>query len=68
MYVSKDVCKDFEITNFGEYHDLYLRSDALLLPDFFEEFRNMCFQIYHFDPAKFLSATELAWQEALRKD
>ena len=29
------VCKDFEIKNFGEYHDLYLKSDTLLVADVF---------------------------------
>ena len=27
----KRVCKDFEIINLGEYHDLYVQSDTLLL-------------------------------------
>ena len=63
----KRVCKDFEIKNLGEYHDLYAQSHALLLGDVFENFRNMCLEIYKLDPAKFLSAPELAWQAALKK-
>ena len=35
--------------------------------DVFENFPNMCLKIYEFDPAKFLSATELGWQVALKK-
>ena len=32
---TKRVCKDFEIKNLGEYHNLYLKSDKLLLPNVF---------------------------------
>ena len=53
---SKGVCKDFEIKNLREYHDLYVKSDTLLLHDVFENIRNMCLEIYKLDPAKFLSA------------
>ena len=66
MY-AKRVCKDFEIKNLGEYHDLYLKSDTLLLADVFENFRKMCLKLYHLDPVKFLSAPGLAWQAALKK-
>ena len=53
--------------NLGEYHDLYLKSDVLLLADVFEKFKKMCLQIYELDPAKFISASGLAWQAALKK-
>ena len=44
----------FEIKNLGEYHDLYIQSDTLLLADVFEKFRNTCIEIYELDPAHFL--------------
>ena len=64
---AKRECKDIEIKNLGEYHDLYIQSNTLLLADVFENFRNMCIEIYKHDPAKCLSATGLAWQVALNK-
>ena len=42
-------------------------SDTLLLADVFENFRNMCLEIYELDPAKCLSAPGLAWQTTLKK-
>ena len=53
---TKRVCKDFEIKNLGEYHDFCVQNNTLLLADVFENFRNMCLEIYELDPAKFLSA------------
>ena len=38
--------KDLEIKNLGQYHDLYVQSDTLLLGDVFENFRNKCTGIY----------------------
>ena len=35
---SKRICKDFEIKNVDEYHDLYFKKDTLLLSDVFEKF------------------------------
>ena len=63
----KRVCKDFEIKILGEYHDLYVQSDMLLLGDVFENFRNMCIKIYKRDSANSLSVTGIAWQAALKK-
>ena len=64
---AKRVCKDFEIKYLGQYHDLHLKSDTLLLADVFENFRKMCLKIYHLDPVKFFSTPGLAWQAALKK-
>ena len=35
---------------------MYVQSDTLLLADVFENFRNMCLEIYELDPTKFLSS------------
>ena len=64
---AKRVCKDFEIKNLRECHDLYLKSDTLILADVFKNFRKMCLKIYHLDPVKFLSVPGLAWKAAFKK-
>ena len=64
---AKRVCKDFQMKNLREYHDLYVQSDTLLLADVFENFRSMCVDIFELDPAKYLSAPQLAWQAALKR-
>ena len=61
------VLEAFEIKNLGEYHDLYVHFDTLLLADGFENFRDKCIEIYELDPAHFLSAPGLAWQTCLKK-
>ena len=55
MHVNK-VFKEFKLKHLGEYHDLYAQSDTLLAADVFENFRNMCIQVYELDPAHFLTA------------
>ena len=50
----------------GDYHDLYLATDVLLLADDFENFQNMCLEHYQQDPAHFYTAPELAWTIALK--
>ena len=57
---AKRVCKDFEIKSFGEYHDLYLKSDVLLSADIFENFRVMYLKSFELYPVKFISAQGLA--------
>ena len=51
----------------GEYHNLYVQSDTLLVADVFENFRNKCLEIYGFDPIYSVSAPGLAWQACLKK-
>ena len=60
---SVKICKDSDIKNLGEYHNLYVPSDTLLLADVFEKFRNMCLKISKFDPVKFLSVPALACKQ-----
>ena len=50
----------FEIKNLGEYHDLYVQSDTLLLADVYENFRKMCLDKYELDPVYFVSAAGIA--------
>ena len=57
---AKRVFKNLSNKNLGDYHDLYVQSDTLLLADVFENFRNMCIKVYELDPAHFLSAPVLA--------
>ena len=57
----------FKIKNLAEYHDLYVQSDTLLLLDVFENFRDICLDIYQLDPLNILSAPPLAWQACLKK-
>ena len=50
---AKRVYKEFKLKSFGDYHNLYIKSDTLLLADVFENFINKCIEIYELDPAHF---------------
>ena len=39
----QNVFQEFKFKNLGEYHDLYIQSDTLLLSYVFEKFKNKCF-------------------------
>ena len=62
----KEICNTFSIKTLGEYHDLYLKSDVLLLSDVFENFRETCFQYYKLDPTHYYSAPGLSWNACLK--
>ena len=62
-----NVWKQFNIKNMGEYNDLYLLTDVLLLADVFESFRNICHKHYQLDPANYITLPGLAWDACLKK-
>ena len=62
-----NVFNKFKLNNLGEYHDLYVQSDTLLLADVFENFRDMRIKEYELDPSHFVSLPGLAWQACLKK-
>ena len=51
----------------GEYHDLYLKTDVILLANMFEAFRDTCLEYYQLDPAHFYTSPGLAWKACLKK-
>ena len=50
----------------GDFHDLYLLSDVLLLADVMESFRKLCEKHYELDPAHFFTTPGLAWDAMLK--
>ena len=64
---ANSVFKEFKMKNLGDYHDLYVKSDTVLLADVFGNFRNMCIKVHELDPAHFLTAPGLEWQTCLKK-
>ena len=63
----KIVWEQFQIKNVGQYQNLYVRSDTVLLANIFKNFQNMCLEIYKPDPTCFLTAPGLLLQVALSK-
>ena len=56
----------FDIKNLGEYHDLYLKTDVLLLCDVFEKFIDVCLENYDLDPCHYFSSLGLARDAMLK--
>ena len=55
-----NVFNKFKLNNLGDYHDLYVQSDTLLLADVFENFRDMCLKEYELDPAHLARVSSMA--------
>ncbi|PKK65417.1 hypothetical protein RhiirC2_715563 [Rhizophagus irregularis] len=53
---AQKVWKIFEMKNFGEYHDLYLETDVLLLADVFMNYIIMCLKNDGLDLSHYVSA------------
>jgi len=63
---AQKVWKHFKMTTFREYHDLYLKTDVLLLVDVFENFRDICMKNFELDPAWHNTAPGFAWDACLK--
>ena len=63
---AQNVWETFKMKTMRDYHDLYLKSDVLLLSDVFETFRDVCLYNYHLDPAFYYTAPGLAWDACLK--
>ena len=55
------VWRVFRCRTMGDYHDVYLKSDVLLLADVFESFRDMAMETYKLDPAHYFTAPGFSW-------
>ena len=61
------VWKHFNLKNIGEYHDVYLKTDVILLADIFENFRDVCIKNYKLDPAWYYTSPGRSWDALLKK-
>ena len=64
---AKQVRDTFGCRNLGDYHDLYVATDTLLLADVFENFSKVSQEKYGLDPAHYYSAPGLSWDALLKK-
>ena len=63
---AKEIWNTFMIRTLGDYHDLYLVSDVLLLTDVSENFRKTCMQYYKLDPCHYFTSPGLSWDAMLK--
>ena len=62
---AKNIWNTFGMKTLGEYHDLYLKTDVLLLCDVFEKFINTSLNYYGLDPCHYFSSPGLSWDTML---
>lgn len=60
------VWRDMNIKTMGEYHDLYLLCDVLLLADVFERFRSVSMKSFKLDPAQYYTLAGMCWSACLK--
>ena len=63
---AKHVWEEFGLKNMGEYHDLYLKTDILLLADVFQNFRKLCIDYYELDPLHYITTPGFSWDSMLK--
>ena len=63
---ANNVSNMFKMNTMGDYHDLYLKSDLLLLADVFEKLIITCLEYYGLDPCHYFSSSGLSWDAMLK--
>ncbi|XP_070162308.1 uncharacterized protein [Polyergus mexicanus] len=63
---AENVWRRVSLRTLGEYSDLYLKTDVLLLADIFENFRNKCIESYGLDPAYYYTLPRYTWDAMLK--
>ncbi|KAK3106169.1 hypothetical protein FSP39_014172 [Pinctada imbricata] len=63
---AQKVWKEMKMETLGDYHDLYLKCDVLLLADVFERFRTLTIENFDLDPAQFYTLAGLCWSACLK--
>lgn len=63
---AKEVWRVFRCNTLGEYSDLYLLTDVLLLCDVFEYFRKTMMCSHKVDPAHYFTAPGMTWDAMLK--
>ncbi|XP_036138928.1 uncharacterized protein LOC118644448 [Monomorium pharaonis] len=61
-----NVWQRFSVRTLGEYSDMYLKTDVLLLADIFENFRGKCIESYGLDPAHYYTLPGYTWDAMLK--
>ena len=62
----KNIWNTFGMKTLEEYHDLYLKTDVLLLADVYEKFIKTCLSYYGLDPCHYFSSPGLSWDAMLK--
>ncbi|XP_053209662.1 uncharacterized protein LOC128393504 [Panonychus citri] len=62
----QSIWNEFSCKNLGEFQDIYLKVDVILLAAIFESFRDSCLKEFQLDPAHYISIPSLSWDSALR--
>ena len=63
---AQTVWETFKLKTMGEYHDLHLKTDVILLADVFENFRRTCLEYYKLDPCNYFTSPGLSWDAMLK--
>lgn len=63
---AQTIWREFNIQNLGEYSDLYLKTDVLLLVDVFQNFRKNCINTYGLDPGPYFTLPGYTWSCMLK--